>query len=559
MKPYFEEVKSILKNVLPEDIDTEQIALEVPKELEFGDVALPCFQFARVLRKSPNIIAQELASQIKPNDVISKVEAVGPYVNFYLNKSKVAKDILESSLKQNLVPKIDNKRVMVEFLNPNLNKPLHIGHLRNGALGESVSRILESIGNNVIRANLYNDRGMGISETIYAYLYLSDKKEPDKKPDHFVGDLYVLFQRKKKENPEIEEKAREILKKYEEGDKEIIQVWKKIRDWVIQGYEETYKTFGFKFDKIYYESEIYKSGKDVVLDAYKRGIFFEEDGAIIAPLEKYNLPNKVVLKSDGTSLYITQDIYLAKRKFEDYKLDKSIYVVASEQNLHFAQLFRICEMLGIAETDKMYHLSYGMVLLPSGKMKSREGKIIDADEFFEEIKGMAEQELSKRGKNDKKLAEKIALSAINFYMLKIDPKKDFVFNPEESLSFEGQSGVYIQYTHARIASLIRKYEESFGKVDFTKLNIKDLTHEEEKMISLLMQFPSVVEESANQYKPSIIANYLIKISETFNSYYHSTPIINSDNKETRIGLSYIVKEILAKGLELLNIEPLDEI
>ncbi len=559
MKPYFEEVKSILKNVLPEDIDTEQIALEVPKELEFGDVALPCFQFAKVLRKSPNIIAQELASQIKPNDVISKVEAVGPYVNFYLNKSKVAKDILESSLKQNLVPKIDNKRVMVEFLNPNLNKPLHIGHLRNGALGESVSRILESIGNNVIRANLYNDRGMGISETIYAYLYLSDKKEPDKKPDHFVGDLYVLFQRKKKENPEIEEKAREILKKYEEGDKEIIQVWKKIRDWVIQGYEETYKTFGFKFDKIYYESEIYKSGKDVVLDAYKRGIFFEEDGAIIAPLEKYNLPNKVVLKSDGTSLYITQDIYLAKRKFEDYKLDKSIYVVASEQNLHFAQLFRICEMLGIAETDKMYHLSYGMVLLPSGKMKSREGKIIDADEFFEEIKGMAEQELSKRGKNDKKLAEKIALSAINFYMLKIDPKKDFVFNPEESLSFEGQSGVYIQYTHARIASLIRKYEESFGKVDFTKLNIKDLTHEEEKMISLLMQFPSVVEESANQYKPSIIANYLIKISETFNSYYHSTPIINSDNKETRIGLSYIVKEILAKGLELLNIEPLDEI
>ncbi len=558
MKVYFDKVKETVKKALPEISDIS-INLETPRELSFGDIALPCFQFSKLLKKAPSIIARDIASKIKPAGIISKIEAVGPYVNFYLDKSKVVQYLLNQILKGELIPKIQSESIMIEFLNPNLNKPLHIGHIRNGCLGESVSRILETLGNRVIRTNLYNDRGMGVSETIYAYLYLSDKKEPDKKPDHFVGELYVLFQKKKKEAPDIEKRAREILRKYEENDSQIIAVWKKIKNWVIQGYNETYKKFGYHFDAIYYESEIYKQGKNIVLDALKKGIFFEEDGAVIAPLEKHGLPNKVVLKSDGTTLYITQDIYLAKRKFEDFNLDKSIYVVASEQNLHFAQLFRICDMLGIAQTDRMHHLSYGMVLLPNGKMKSREGKIIDADDFFDEIKQLALEELLKRGRDDEKLAEKIALSAINFHMLKIDPKKDFVFDPQESLSFDGQSGVYIQYTHARIASLIRKYKKSIGKLNFKGLVVKDLTSKENEMISLLAQFPLIVMNSADQMKPNIIANYLIRLAEAFNSYYHSTPIINSENRETRIALAFLVKSMLGKGLELLNIQPLEEI
>ncbi|MDN5327619.1 MAG: arginyl-tRNA synthetase [Candidatus Woesearchaeota archaeon] len=559
MKMYFDKVKELVKKALPLELSSQEIQLEIPKDLSLGDIALPCFQFAKELRKAPQLIAKEISEKINPDGLISKVEAVGPYVNFYLNKSAVALDLIEKIKDNSLIPKTKNEKIMIEFLSPNLNKPLHIGHIRNGSLGESTSKILESLGNKVIRANLYNDRGMGVSETIYAYLYLSDKKEPDTKPDHFVGNLYVLFQKKKKEDPSLEEKAREILKRFEQNDPEIISVLKKLRKWVMEGYEETYKKFGYNFDVIYYESEIYEKGKDIVLDALKKGIFIKEDNAVVAPLEKYGLPNKTVLKSDGTTLYITQDIYLAKKKFEDFDLDKSIYVVASEQNLHFVQLFRICEMLGIAPVEKMHHLSYGMVLLPSGKMKSREGTVVDADEFFDEIKQLALQELSKRGKNDEELAKKIALSAINFYMLKIDPKKDFVFNPEESLSFEGQSGVYVQYTHARISSLIRKYEEIFRKLDLNKATIKDLTNEEEKMISLLTQFPNTVEEAATQYKPSIIANYLIKISETFNSYYHSTPILNSNNIETRILLTLIIKKVIEQGLQLLNIEPLEEI
>lgn len=571
-----------LTKIIQELIKTNQeISIETPSDLSFGDIALPCFQFAKILKKSPNEISkdlsQELIKYLKSKEslksLIEEINSIGPYINFKINKKTIIND-LYNSIKNKSFPFIQNsdvkKTIMIEYSSPNLNKPQHLGHLRNNFLGYSLSKILEETNNKVIKSNLYNDRGVGVCEAMYAYMYLTDKKDPgDQKPDHYVGDLYVLFQKEKKKNPDLEEEAKKLLKRYEEKDPRVLEVWKKITSWVEQGYKETYELIGSKFDVIYRESEIYEEGKKIVYEGLKKGIFIKKDGAIIAPLTQKNLPDKVLIKKDGTSLYMTQDIALAKKKFQDFDLDLSVYVVASEQELHFKQLFEICEMLGIAPKEKLYHLSYGIVQLPEGKMKSREGTVVDADFLIQDLINMAKEEINKRENTEKStnpdekekqdLAKKIALGAIKFYLLKTEPKRDVIYDPKESLSFDGETGVYLQYTYARIKSILRKYESNFNN------SIKDITlkkilesvemNEDEKILSsMLSQFDDLIKQSAENFKPSFIANYLIKLAQAYNSYYHRYQILNSQEREFRIVLSLIIGETIKKGLDLLDIE-----
>ena len=533
----------------------KEIPLEVPPDPLMGDYAFPCFILCRKLKKSPAEIAKELVDRFKTGKFIEKVTANGPYLNFFINKEYFIQEALNNSFEIKPYKKI-KKRIMVEYCAPNTNKPLHLGHLRNMFIGNSVSLLLKFTGCDIIQANLVNDRGIHICQSMLAYKKYGNNKKPNKKTDHFVGDFYVMFQNKK--NEELEKESYELLKKYEKGDKETLSLWKKMNDWALKGFEETYTKLNIKFDKVYYESEYYKKAKELILKYYKKGIFRKDnDGNIIAPTEPY----RVVLRDDGTSVYITQDIYLAHQKFRDYKLDKSIYVVASEQNLHFKQLFEILKLMKYKWHDKLYHLSYGLVNLPEGRMKSREGKVVDADDIIEEMTSLAEKEIKKRHKlSEKELKERskaIGIAALKFYMLKNDPAKEIVYNPEESISFEGETGPYLQYTYARICSILRKYGKKVKKANTTSLK----NREDFEIAKLLAEFNNVVEESTQNYKPSLLCRYLLDLSQKFNNYYRYYPIMREKEeelREARLMLAYCVKEILKTGLSLLGKEAIEE-
>ncbi len=355
------------------------IELETPPDSKLGDYAFPCFGLAKQLKKSPMEIARDLASKLRPSKYIRGIKSTGPYVNFFVNKTVLNEITLNEVLKQkekygSSVKK--NKRVVIEFPAPNTNKPLHLGHVRNMLIGESLSRILEFNGSKVFRVNMNNDRGIHICKSMLAYKKYGKNKTPESektKPDHFVGNYYVLFNKKLKEHPELEDETQDMLRKWEQGDSETINLWKNMNNWAFNGFNKTYKKFGIKHVKVYNESDYYKHGKKVVMDELKKGIFEkDEKGNIFVNLEKYNLPNKILLRADGTSVYMTQDLILAKLKYNDFKMDKSIFVVGSEQKLHFRQLFKILELTGFKNIDGCYHLAYGMIYLPEGKMKSRE-------------------------------------------------------------------------------------------------------------------------------------------------------------------------------------------
>ncbi|MBW2994787.1 arginine--tRNA ligase, partial [Candidatus Woesearchaeota archaeon] len=392
--PFKKEIVKLIAKYTEIDDKTISELLEIPPDLSLGDYAFPCFFLAKEKKEPPVKIAKELASKIKPTELIKKIEAKGAYLNFFIDKAAFAKHVLTEK------PEISKQegKIMIEFSQPNTNKPQHLGHIRNDLLGMSISNILQWVGYKVIKANLINDRGIHICKSMLAYQKWGNNQEPDIKGDHFVGRFYVMFAQKAKENPELEKEAQELLKKWEAGDKETLQLWKKMNEWCITGFEQTYKDLGVEFDTVYRENEIYKEGKKIILDALEKGIFKKEkNGAVIAELEP-DLPNKVLLRADGTSLYITQDINLAIKKLKDYKLDKSIYVVGSEQNLYFRQLCAILDLLGYPGVEKCHHLSYGMVYLPEGKMKSREGTVVDADYLIKEFTDFEREEIKKRYK-----------------------------------------------------------------------------------------------------------------------------------------------------------------
>jgi len=535
-----------------------------------GDFAYPCFVLAKNQKKAPNIVANELANLIS-SDFIEKVEAKGPYINFFLKKEALSEAVLESVFDGKFSEFLKNQgKVMVEYSSPNTNKPLHVGHLRNNTLGLAISNLLELTGHEVIKANLINDRGIHICKSMLAYQLFGEGKDPLSlgiKSDHFVGDMYVLYNKKVAEDPTLEEKTKELLLKWEKGDKETIALWKKMNKWAIDGMKETYVDFGTKFDVIFLESEMFKKqkGKQIIEEGLSKGIFKKEDnGAISAVLEPI-LPNKVLLRGDGTSLYATNDLGVTQEKFDEYNLDKNIWVIGNEQDLYFKQLFAIFKKLNRKWAEKCYHLSYGMVALPEGRMKSREGTTADADDLLAEVKSIALDEIKKRypqlNENDaQKRAHKIALAGIKFFLLKNDAKKEMIFNPKESLSFDGETGPYLQYTFARAKSILRKAKEENKQYSHTNFDL--LTHEKEKaLIVELSKFKETISRSWGELSLHPLCHNLLSIAEKFNSYYHEVPVLKSDSKEllnARLSLVEATTIVLAKGMKVLDIEAIEE-
>ena len=539
--------------------------LEIPPSPELGDFAFPCFILAKSLKKAPNIIAQELSKKLKPKAPISEVKAVGAYLNFFVDKSKLSTDVIKNILNcaacYGSWP-LKKEKVMIEYPAPNTNKPLHLGHVRNMLLGNSICNILAFAGYQAIPVNYVNDRGVHICKSMLAYQKWGKNKQPDKKSDHFVGDFYVMFSQKAKEHPELEEETQELLRRWEAGDKELVALWKKMNRWALDGFNDTYKKFDVHHKKTYFESEIYNHGKEIILEGLKKGLFSkDEDGAIIADLENDGLGKKVLIRKDGTAIYITTDIYLAKLKFDDFKMDKSVYIVGSEQIYHFKVLFKLLDMLGFPFAKNCYHLAYGLISLPEGRMKSREGTIVDGDDILEEMKKEAEEEVKKRHaelkKNEvDKRKEIIGKGALKFFILKYDPMKDFTYDPKESISFEGETGPYVQYAHARICSILRnvkKFEPEKIKPEFNhKLELR--------LITLLADFPRIVSEAAEQYKPSLVARYTLDLAQAFNEFYHECPVLKAEKKvmESRLVLILCVKQVIKNALDLLGIQSPEE-
>ncbi len=534
--------------------------LAIPPNPALGDFAFPCFKLGKNAKEE----AKKIKLKIKLPRFISEIRVAGPYLNFFLNKTLLAEETLTIIQKDKKKYGAGNaqEKILIEYCGPNTNKPLHLGHVRNMALGNALCRILTFQGNKVHPVNIINNRGIHICQSMLAYQKWGNKKKPDRKGDHFVGDFYVQFAQALKENPDLKDEAQDMLARWEHGDRKVRALWKKMNSWVLNGFTETYKRFGISFEKEYFESELYESGKEVAFEGLQKRIFIKDDTkAIVAPLKSYQLPNKVVLRGDGTSVYITQDLYLAQQRYEDYHFDRSVYVVASEQQLHFKQLFKILELLQRPYAKKVHHLSYGLVHLPTGRMKSREGTVIDADDLMDEMEKLAEMEIRKRydtlsEKEIHRRAEMIGLAAIKFFMLRTDAHRDIIFNPEESLSFEGETGPYVQYTHARACSILRKAEKVKGKVDYALLQ-----HEKEKnIVAQLMNFSDIVDDAASNYRPHVLCHYLIELSQAFNEFYHACQVISEDTElmKTRLRLVDSVRQVLENGLGLLGIEAPEE-
>ncbi|MBS3076454.1 arginine--tRNA ligase [Candidatus Pacearchaeota archaeon] len=564
-----QEVVKVLQKALKEEgieIEENDISnlIEIPPSYEMGDYAFPCFSFSKVLKVNPHSIAMSIREKIgtakKPFD---DIQVQGAYINFFLDKKilsiNLMKEILMKKEKYGVAEKTGTK-TMIEFISPNTNKPLHIGHLRNMSIGQSVANILEFNGENVIRANLNNDRGIHICKSMAAYQKFGKEKNPEKeKSDHFVGKYYAMFGAKSKTDEKLEILSHRMLQKWEEGDKETIALWKKMNEWAFEGWKKSYKKFGVKFDKEYYESEIYTKGKEIILKGLKDGIFEKKkDGAVFINLEKEKLGEKILLRSDGTSVYMTQDIYLAQFKFKEFNLNNSIYVTGNEQDYHFQVLFEILRRLGF-ENKGLKHLSYGMITLPTGKIKSREGtEGISADEVLEKVQKIVKKELESRGKISKKDLEdrslKISLASIRYSMLKTDIGKGMIFDPKEAINFEGNTGSYLLYSYARASSILKKIKNN----SVTNFESGDLEEQEIKLIKKLFDFSGIVKKSYLVLNPSLIANYSYQLAQTFNEFYHACPVIGSKKEGFRIALVESFKHVLKNSLNLLGIETLEK-
>ena len=551
-----------MKEVFAKSVTESELLLEIPPDEKLGDFAFPCFALAKELKRSPTDIARALADALtKLARELSSVHATGPYVNFFLDPAVLAKKLLQ---KKEGPTKKSGERIMIEYVSPNTNKPLHVGHARNAFLGDSVARMYEYLGNTVMRTCLVNDRGIHICKSMVAYQEDGERLTPTssgKKGDHLVGDYYVLYNTLLEKDPAIEDRAKECLQKWEAGDKKTRTLWKKMNTWVLKGLNETYKRFGIAFDKTYLESDLYTEGKDIILNGLKAGVFKQDEtGAVYADLEQFNLPNKILLRKDGTAIYITQDIYLALKKWKECKPSTSLYVVASEQDMYFKQFFAVLKLLGVPYADHLIHLSYGMVRLPSGKIKSREGTTADADTLLDELEGMITKEIVKREKDlketeVKKRARAIALSAFKYFLLVVGPKSDMIFNPKESIAVHGKTGPYILYTYARLKSILRKNQSKAAvfdkKYDFAS---------EKSLLKQMLYFPSTIQEAATTTNPSLLANYLYSLAQSTNDYYHTTSVLKAVDGERacRLLLIATIADTLKEGLLLLGIKTIEE-
>lgn len=559
-----EKIAKLISKETKINIEEIKKLIEIPPSDSFGDYSFPCYQLAKIKKQSPLLISQELSNKLRKNisKEISSIEVKSAYVNFFIDKIYLAKKTIEKTKKKSWgeIKNNNSQNIGIEYPSPNTNKSLHIGHLRNIIIGESISQIMKNANNNVYHLNLYNDRGILISKTMVAYELFANNINPLEKkikPDKFIADLYVKFNKEAKKNKELEEKAKEKLRLWENKDTKTIELWKKLNSWAYQGLQQTFDLFGLsKIDKNYYESEIYTRGKEIINKGIKKGLFKEKDNAIIIDLNKENLGEKVLLRSDKTSVYITQDLYLAEQKIKDFNLDSSYYVVGNDQEYHFKVLFTILEKLGLKKDWK--HFSYGMVTLPSGKMKSREGNIVSADDFIKETQEIAKKGLIDRNPkiNKNELEKKsliIALAAIKYSLIKIDIKKDLIFNPEKALSFEGDTGPYLLYSYARANSILKKV-----KSNKREYNIIDLTNSEIKLIKKINNFENILTETYQNLTPNTLANYVYELAQIFNEFYHSCSIINSKEKEFRLDLVKAFKKTLKRSLDLLSIQTIEE-
>lgn len=540
MNKYKIKLIELLKDIkILKDLD---INIEAPKDSNNGDFALPCFSFSKKLGKSPTDVAEEIMNLLKDNDDFY-VSVAGPFLNFKIKEDVLVWEFLnyEENLKE-LKNIGNNKKILIEYSSPNTNKSQHLGHLRNNLLGVSLSNIFRNCGFDAVTSCIFNDKGTAMAKTIWGYIKFGNNTEPEViKSDKFVSQFYVKASQYEKEHPEVTEEINEINRKWENEDKEIRLVWKKLVDWVYEGYKQTYEKLGCTFDYKYYESNIFRNGKEIAQKAFKDGILKEGDGgAIITDFEKYNLPNTIVIKSDGTSLYITQDIYLAKLRNQELNPDKIIYIVANEQNLHFKQLFALLDQIGIGKKEDYFHLNYGYIALPTGRMKSREGTVIDADDLMEEIIKEAK-------------SEEIGLGAMKFQFLKVDAFSDFIFDPIKAVELTGDTSVYVQYVYARIMSLLAKSEKDSSDVE---IECDELEKEEIDLMREVLTFNDSVIKVIETYSPSHLCKKLLDISNAYNSFYQKCRILDLDNenvKSFRLELSKITASYIKYGLNLLGI------
>jgi arginyl-tRNA synthetase len=572
-----EAISILLKDHLSESDIEKNIA--VPPSDDLGDYAFPCFALSKVLKKNPAVIAADLKDRVGIIDGGKvRVEASGGYLNFFIDKRELAASVIENysrSVPSGLadcgvspIGTVDGRplRMVVEFASPNTNKPLHLGHLRNMSIGDSVARILSFCGCEVFKACINNDRGVHICKSMLAYKRCGNGAAPESagvKSDHFVGDYYVMFNDKSSADPSWGDDAQKMLKDWEEGEPDTVELWKRMNKWALDGFRETYKLFGISFDKEYYESGIYKNGKEIVAEGLSKGIFYKrEDGAAAVNLEDEKLGDKVLLRPDGTSVYIVQDLYLALLKDKEFKYDRSFYVVGNEQDYHFAVLIAIFKKLGYDVAGKMKHLSYGMVELPEGKMKSREGTVVDADDLIHETKELAKREVAERYDVAEAEAEgrslRIALAAVKYQLLKIDIAKNMVFDPKKAISFEGDTGPYLLYSYARASSILRK-AGGLGDVDGSQLP-ESFEASEIRLLKKIAFFPEAVGFAYHRLSPSVIANYAFDLAQLFNEFYHSSQVIGSGGavEAFRVSLVSAFRSVISSCLGLLGIEAIEE-
>ena len=566
------------------EVAAESIVPSTTKKEFEGNLTIVVFPFLKASHKRPEDTAQEIGEYLVANcEAVEKFNVIKGFLNITIKPSFWTSVLQSVEATENFgfKPVTDDSRlVMIEYSSPNTNKPLHLGHVRNNLLGFSLAKIMEANGNKVVKTNIVNDRGIHICKSMLAWLKWGNGITPEKagkKGDHLIGDFYVAFDKHYKEelqqlmdggmtkeeaeaNSALMKEARTMLKKWEDGDEEVRSLWRTMNEWVYAGFDETYARMGVSFDKIYYESNTYLEGKEKVLEGLEKGIFYrKDDNSVWADLTADGLDQKLLLRTDGTSVYMTQDIGTAKLRFQDYPIDQMIYVVGNEQNYHFQVLSLLLDKLGFSWGKDLIHFSYGMVELPNGKMKSREGTVVDADELMDEmiatarkmsegrLKGVPEEEMDD-------VYRIIGLGALKYFILKVDPRKNMLFNPQESIDFNGNTCPFVQYTYARIRSVLRKSDEADAATDITAYEPNE---KEIEIIQRIADFPSVVSEAGRTYSPALIANYVFELAKGYNQFYHDYSILKEENgvaRAFRLHLSRTVADIIRRGFSLLGVE-----
>ncbi|MBQ6965835.1 MAG: arginine--tRNA ligase [Bacteroidaceae bacterium] len=583
-------VQEAVKTLYGLEATAQQVQLQKTREEFEGHLTVVVFPFVKAARKSPEQVGTEIGQYLTENlsDVVAKFNVVKGFLNLVISDAPwiaLLNDI-NANERFGFQPVTEaSPLVMIEYSSPNTNKPLHLGHVRNNLLGSALARIVEANGNKVVKTNIVNDRGIHICKSMLAWLKWGNGETPassGKKGDHLIGDYYVAFdkhyreevkqlvaqgmdeEKAKQEAPLIKE-AHEMLVKWEQNDPEVRGLWKKMNEWVYAGFDETYKMMGVSFDKIYYESDTYLEGKEKVMEGLEKGLFYRrDDGSVWADLTAEGLDEKLLLRSDGTSVYMTQDIGTAKLRFQDFPIDKMIYVVGNEQNYHFQVLSILLDKLGFKWGKDLVHFSYGMVELPNGKMKSREGTVVDADDLMDAMIADAYEASKERVKQTempeeeaREVARKVGLGALKYFILKVDARKNMLFNPEESIDFNGNTGPFIQYTYARIASILRKAKEQGIEIPAQLPTHIAISTKETELIQKLNQFSVTVRQAGIDYSPSGICNYCYELTKEFNQFYHDFTILGEqqeDLKLFRLSLAKAVAKVISLGMRLLGIE-----